>query len=216
VGESIDHNRETIRSRIRRLAVVTVCVTAAATLTASGGFLLTIPLVLGVIAESRSPRRGRWLMWVGAAYLSVTLLQMEIRILPEGVRELRSDHHLGGLGPIVFPLCIASILLIVGFDVALLIDAMRTRRSRIIPERSSSVAVNMLIWITAICFSVYSFWGIPFVVRAFNHGFDRFDILLTALALILIAITFDVALAVDTVKVWYARRMEKPWAGGPS
>ena len=84
MDQSISQDRETTRSRIRWMAIATICFTAGATLTASGAFLLTIPFVLGVIAELRSPRRGRWLMWVGAAYLSVTLLQMEIRILPEG------------------------------------------------------------------------------------------------------------------------------------
>jgi hypothetical protein len=37
-------------------------------------------------------------MWVGAAYISVTLLQMEIRMLPEILAEWRSYHRLGGLG----------------------------------------------------------------------------------------------------------------------
>jgi len=192
--------------RTRRLAIATVCVTAAATLTTGGGFLLTIPLILGVIADYRSARRGRWLMWVGAAYLSVTLLQMEILILPEFVAELRSYHHLGGLGSVVFPLSIASILLIIWCDVALLIDAVKTRRSSIAPERFSLGTTDWIVWITALLFSVYSFWGIPFLLRAFNQGFDRLDILLTELALIFIAIVFDVALVIDAVKVWHARR----------
>ncbi|MGB9234985.1 MAG: hypothetical protein WCC04_11265 [Terriglobales bacterium] len=168
---------------------------------------MTIPLVLGVIAESRSPRQGRWLMWVGAAYMSVTLLQMEIRILPEMLAELRSYHRLGGLGPILTPLCIASILLIGWCDVALLIDAITDRRSRITPERGFSNAMNLLVWITALCFSAYTFWGIPSLERVFfRYGFERLDILLTGLASILIAIMFDVALAIDAVKMWRAWR----------
>ncbi|MGA8299375.1 MAG: hypothetical protein WCB53_08775 [Terriglobales bacterium] len=190
----------------RWLAVATVSVTAAATLTASGGFLLTIPLALGVIAESHSPRRGRWLMWVGAVYLSATLLQMQIRIVPEFIAELRSYHRLGGLGPIVFPLSIASILLIVWCDVALLIDALKTSRSRTAPGGGCSSTMDVLIWITALCFSVYSFAGIPFLLHAFSHGFDRPDILLTGSALILIAIVFDVALVIDAARTFHAGR----------
>ena len=144
-------------------------------------------------------------MWVGAAFLSATLLQMQILILPEFIAELRSYHRLGGLGPIVFPLSIASILLIVWCDVALLIDAIKTSRSRIIPGGESSRAMDVLVWITALCFSAYSFAGIPFLVRAFNYGFDRRDILLTDSALILIAIVFDVALVIDAVGMFHAR-----------
>jgi hypothetical protein len=205
MDESKGQNREIIRNRMRRLAIATVCVTAAATLTASVGFLLTIPLLLGVIAESRSPRRGRWLMWVGAAYISATLLQMEIRILPEFVAEFRSHGLGGGLGPILVPLWIASILLIVWCDVELLIDAIRTRRSRT-PESGFSGAMNLLVWITALCFSVYTFWEIPSLERVFfRYGFERLDILLTGLASILIAIVFDVALAIDAAKMRRAR-----------
>jgi len=139
-------------------------------------------------------------MWVGAAYMSVTLLQMEIRILPEG-----------GLGPILTLLWIGSILLIVWCDIALLIDGVRTRRNRITPETGSSNAVNLLIWITALCFSVYTFWGIPPLERVFfRYGFERLDILLTGLASILIAIVFDAALAIDAVKMWRARGLARP------
>jgi len=83
---------------------------------------------------------------------------------------------------------------------------MRTRRSRITPESGSSGAANLLIWITALCFSLYSFWGIPSLERVFfRYGFERLDILLTGLASILIAIVFDVALVIDAAKMWRAR-----------
>jgi hypothetical protein len=144
-------------------------------------------------------------MWVGAAYLSVTLLQMEVVILPEFVTEFRSHHRIGGLGPILVPLWIASIFLIVWFDVALLIDAVKTRRGRVAPERFPSGAADWLVWIAALSFSMYSFWSIPFLIRAYNQGFDRPDILTTALALILIAAVFDIALAIDAAKMWRAR-----------
>lgn len=207
MDESISQNREVTRSRIRRLAIATACVTAAATLTTGGGFLLTIPLICGVIAESGSPRRGRWLMWVGAAYLSVTLLPMEIVILPEFITEFRSYHRLGGLGPILAPLWIASIFLIICCDVALLIDAVKTRRNRVASESLSPTMADWMVWISAVLFSVFSFWGIPFLVRAYRRGFDRSNILLTDLAIILIATVFDIALAVDAAKMWRARGM---------
>ncbi len=67
--------------------------------------------------------------------------------------------------------------------------------------------MDVLVWITALCFSLYSFWGIPSLERVFfRYGFERLDILLTGLASILIASVFDVALVTDTVKMWRAQR----------
>jgi hypothetical protein len=187
-------------SRTRWLAAATVCVTVAATLTASGGFLLTIPLILGVIADPHSPRRGRWLMWVGAAYLSLTLLQMEVGTLPEFISEARSDHLPRGFGSAAFPLSIASILLIVWCDVTLMIDVIRTRRSPTEPEGRPLGPADWMVWTAALLFSVYSFLGIPFVIHGFRHGFADRNILLTGLALILVAIAFDIALITDALR----------------
>jgi hypothetical protein len=82
----------TISHGPRWIAIAAVCVTGAATLTANGAFLMTIPLILGLIADVVGARRSRWLMWMGAAFLSVTALQMELVMLPELIAELRSHH----------------------------------------------------------------------------------------------------------------------------
>lgn len=55
--------------------------------------------------------------------------------------------------------------------------------------------------IAALLFSVYSFRGIPFLLRAFKQGFGRMDILLTEIAIILITIMFDTALLIDSAKI---------------
>jgi len=199
------------RSRLCKthwLAVATVCVTAAATLTTGGGFLLTIPLALGVIADYCSPRRGRWLMWVGAAFLSVTLLLMQILILPEFLDELRSHHNLGGLGPVLFPLSIASILLIVWCDAALVVDAVK-RRCSPTPHRRALGVGDWIVWITAPLFSTYAFGGIPGLFRAYTRGFRSLDLLLPGWAIVLIAISFDIALLIDAAKMWRARGVQK-------
>ena len=78
----------TIRHGPRWIAVATICVTVVATITTPGAFLMAIPLILGLIADALGARRGRWLMWMGAAFLSVTILQMELEIFPEFVSGL--------------------------------------------------------------------------------------------------------------------------------
>ena len=195
----------TIRHGPRWIAVATICVTVVATITTPGAFLMAIPLILGLIADALGARRGRWLMWMGAAFLSVTILQMELEIFPEFVAELRSFHKLGGLGPVLLPLWIASILSIIWCDVAFVIEGVRTRRGQVPFDRRFPTTGDWIVWVTALLFSVYSFSGVPFLVRAFKQGFDRHDIVLTALALIVIAVVFDVALMVDGMRIRHAR-----------
>lgn len=188
------------------LAIVTVSVTVAATLTATGAFLMAIPLVLGLIAQTLKARRGRWLMWMGAALLSVTILQMELVILPELITELCLHHTLGGIGGALLPFWIASILLIAWCDLAFMIDAVKTSRNRLMPETCQPGIGDWIVWITAVLFSLYAFGGTPFLIRAYRQGFDRHDIVVTALALIVIAVVFDTALLIDATRMRQARR----------
>jgi hypothetical protein len=188
------------------LAIATVCVTVVATITVPGAFLMAIPLVLGLIADVLGACRGRWLMWMGAAFLSVTILQMEFAIFPEFVTELRSFHKLGGLGPVQLPLWTASILLIAWCDVAFVIDAVKGSDGRGSVDANFPAAGDWIVWIAALLFSVYAFWSIPFLIRAAKQGFDRHDIVLTALASILIAIVFDIALINDARRMRQGRR----------
>jgi len=162
---------------------------------------MVIPLVLGLVTEALGARRGRWLMWMGAAFLSVTVLQMELVIFPEFVAELRLHHSLGGIGSSLPPFWIASILLIVCCDVAFIVDAVKGNRNRTLPERRSASIEDWIVWITALLFSMYSFGGAPFLVRAYRHGFDRHDIVMTALASIVIAVVFDAALVIEAARM---------------
>lgn len=190
---------KTIGGGLRILVIATIFATAAATLTASGGFLLTVPLILGLIAEWSAPRRGRWLMWAGAAYLTVTLLQMEVRVLPEFLAEWHSGRILGTLGRVVFPFSVASVLLILWCDVALVLDALRNRHNSETVERNSAGAGDWIVWISALLFSVYSFSGIPFLIHSYGHGFHSIDVSMTAGALIVIAVSLDLALLEDAI-----------------
>ncbi len=79
----------------------------------------------------------------------------------------------------------------------LVIDAVKRRE-----RRSPPSAVDSIVWISALLFTVYAFWPVPFLIRAYRHGFDRADILLVAWAVIVIAVWFDVALVVDAVNMW--------------
>jgi hypothetical protein len=168
-------------------------------------FLLTIPLILGVIADFGTPRRGRWLMWLGAGYVSVTLLQMEIVMLSEILAEIRSHHTGSGWGVFLF----VSIASIVCCDVVLLIDAVNARQHPATFDASFIGWGDWIVWGAALCVSVYAFAAIPLLVRVHQLHAERSDILLTDLASILIVAIFDVALVRDAVKTVRARRIAR-------
>lgn len=201
---SASQQRRAMGSGTRWLAVATVCVTAAGTL-GTGGLLTTIPLILGVVAEALAPRRGKWLMWLGAAYLSVLVLPMEILLLPEFMASPLVKQY--ARVAIESTLWIASMCLIVSCDVALIMDAVKTRHNRIVAQRRLLGLGDWLVWTTAVCFTAYSFWGVPSLLRAYKH-FNRIDILLVNLPVILILLMFDTLLLVDAVMIWRARGAE--------
>jgi hypothetical protein len=127
--------------------------------------------------------------------MTLTILQMEIRLLPGFFTSL-----IDTLQAIYLALWIASICLIVCCDVVLTIDAVRTRRDSV-PRRFRALG-DCIVWISGVCFTVYAFWGARWVVRAYNHNHGlRFDIVSTALALALLALTFDTLLLIDAVKM---------------
>ena len=193
--------------KVRRLpSLGTACALAVVLFILPLGILflsLAVPLILGVIADFGSSRRGRWLMWLGAAYVSVTLLQMEIVMLSEILAEVRSHHTGSGWGIFLF----VSITSIVCCDVVFLIDAVRARRHPVTSDASFIGWGDWIVWGTALCFSVWAFAAIPLLVRVHQRLSGRSDILLTALASILIGVIFDVALVRDAVKTVRARRV---------
>ena len=203
------NTRGIVTKSTRWLAVAAGCFTAVTGTISVGGLFFVAPifLILGVVFQPRARRLGRWLIWVGAAFLNLMALPQGIVLLPEYFKTMHIDpHYQHDALRFLIPLWVVSLLLILWCDLALVIDAVKTSRSRIASEMFSPDPADWMVRITALLFSVYSFWGIPFLLRAFNQGFDRLDILLTALALILIALVFDIALAIDAAKMWRARR----------
>jgi hypothetical protein len=201
MSERANQDVTTVRRSPRRIAIGAVCVTVVATITAPGAFVWAIPLILGLIADTFAARRSQWLMWAGAAYLSLTALFMEAAILPEFVAELRVHHRLGGVGPVLLPFWIASILLIVWCDVAFIIDAVRAVSRRVPAERRARGVGDWIVWITALSFTIYSFWVMRFFFGAYTHGLVSPGIALPTLAPVVIATILDIALIIDATRM---------------
>lgn len=122
INESEYRTNMIVSGKIRWLAVVTGCFTAVAGSFGFGLYFSIVPtfLIVGAIAQPRSPRSGRWLMWVGALFLSLW-------VLPVGISALLSYRLVGRLD--VIALSLVSVLLVSSCDFALLIDAVRMRRA---------------------------------------------------------------------------------------
>src|SRR5277367_6183861 len=74
-GESRNYADQLVPPRTRWLAIVAGCVSGLAGLLPFGPLFSALPLilVLGAILQRWSPHLGRWLMWLGAFYLTLVV-----------------------------------------------------------------------------------------------------------------------------------------------
>jgi len=188
-----------VSARVRWLAIAAGCFSASAGFLAFGWLFPLVPafLVLGAVVQPRSPRPGKWLMWLGAFFLSLVVLPIGVEMLFGGIRSLRLHHE--GFIIVPFSLSLVSVLLVLLCDTALLIDGMTMRRNLREKVQSSQRSLNWLVWIAAMILSVYLTAMSVAALRAYNlHG--RLDVLLMWATLSSIVLLFDVALVVQAVK----------------
>ncbi len=112
----------TVSNKIRWLAGATGCLTAVTGCLDAGLGFAVVPgfLVAGAALAGRFPRNGRVLIWFGAVVLTLCVLPVGAGILLLSLR--------GGTDPRVRAAAVVSVLLVVWCDVALVTDAVKTRR----------------------------------------------------------------------------------------
>jgi len=159
---------------------------------------MPVLLVLGAVVQPYSIRPGRWLTWVGASFLSVTILPAAA-VLPLG--DALAPH--GVLGRFFFPLWIASLILIVWCDAALITDAIKIR-GRADPSRRPPGVGEWLVWSVAVFLSLWVLWvGVSVSPALYRRvGSQYFPSLLyvgICLAWVLIVVSFDIALVIDAL-----------------
>jgi hypothetical protein len=105
-----------------------------------GWFFLLVPcvLILGAIVQPRFHRPGRWLLALGACILTfyASFLGLPAVLL---IRRLRLHHNLEDVGFLF--LCLVSVLLVVWCDVALVVDARKSRRT---PDPTGRISLVLL------------------------------------------------------------------------
>ena len=181
-----------ISKKLRLLAIATGC------LVASTAVLLqwTDPigptfLALGAAIQPRSPRLGRWLMWVSALLMNVLTYAF--------AREMLAGINVGEL-PIPGFVILLAFALILSCDFMLVMDAaLWTRRKTERVQVSTHKSLDWVVWIAALALSFYFLWRTLPAVRAYELS-GRSDAVLTALGLAAIGVFFDIALIIHAFK----------------
>jgi hypothetical protein len=191
---------EILRARVRILAMAAGC-SPLLTLLNPMGLVYSIPIVLGAIVQPRFPRVGRRLTWAGAAILTIVIAPEDVILLSEAIHTLPVEHR--PFTVLLAGLWVLSLLLIVWCDAALIIEAVRTRRCRVVQQYSPSAGF----WVTCIAAVLISCGLIPGVASGLRvfHTYGRLDILLLQLGLASVVILFDAGLVIDLIRMGRAR-----------
>jgi hypothetical protein len=201
--ELSNYAEELVASKTRLLALITGCVSCVAGSLPFGPLFSLLPaiLVLGAVLQRWSPRPGRWLMWLGAFFLTV-----EMGLLL-GPTVLRPPHVLDTNILIVFTLCSVSLVLVGWCDVALIIDS---RRAKSVPDLANQAfprAADWIIGILALCLTISAVWSILSSFFPLRH-YGRLDISLFAIVFGIVVAAFDAAIVAHAVKMYRGRRVE--------
>lgn len=136
-------------------------------------------------------------MWLGALFLTVAEAPIGVAMLTQPVQWiLRSYQDYVLLGTSL--LILGSVLIVVGCDVALAVDAyaLRGNRGAVQPSRRNW---DWIVWISAFFLSVWLLKWSVLVALAYRRN-GRLDILLLYLGLGLIVAGFDAALAIEAMR----------------
>jgi len=178
--------------KLRRLAIVTGCFVAI-----SGVLLMwtdPIPsclLVLSAAIQPRSPRPGRWLMWVSA--LSVTVFAAVV-IFADGVAGLS-----GLTTTIPGAVILVALAAELWCDVALVLEAARRMRNHPAEAPRSRRNLDWVVWTAAVVMTGYYSWASAHNIRMYS-SYGRLANLLPWPALTVVMLLFDVALLIHAAK----------------
>lgn len=170
-----------VSAKLRWLAVFAGCSSAIFGVIAFGAPFL----ILGAVIQPRARTSGRWLMWLGAVLLSL--------VVPYGIGIVFSRFS---WKIEIFPLFLLSTVLVCWCDLAIVMEALRSKRN---PWVQGS-----LDWLTWIAASVLTLWsvlsGVETALAYQRMGGLRLDLILTTIGLNVVILFFDGALILQAVK----------------
>jgi hypothetical protein len=138
-------------------------------------------------------------MWLGALLVSIVVVPFGPGIVFENAHTLRSDHGVEAVA--IFSMFVASTMLVVWCDVALVMEALRRKH-----DQWARGSLDWVAWIVAVILSVWCVLGGVRNVRAYRRlGGLGLDTILTSVGFVAVILFFDLALIVHAVK---SRRTE--------
>lgn len=184
----------------RVIAIAAGCFSGAAGSLEYGPFFLIVPavLVLGAIIQPWSTRPGRWLMWLGAFFLTLYEGAFFVPQIAEVITSQFASLDSVAI-QVLFLLTLVSVFLIIWCDAALVVDARRSKRALGTTEPNYPIVADYVVWGAALCLSVLTGWGIIASLFPFLH-YDRWDIFVVALVFGLAVAMLDVALVIHAVR----------------
>ncbi len=197
IDDSRDQS-EILPGRIRLLAIVTGCCTGIAGFIPFGPFvsLIALLLVVGATLQPYSPRSGRWLLWLGAFFVTMFV---GVFLAPQAVwvsRIFRLHHEIAILTFLFF--FIASIPLVIWCDVALAAEALRRTHAKAENHKPSRIA-GVLVWVVAAFLTLLLLPDYIRGVLSYSHS-GRLDILLLSLLFGSAILLFDLMLVINAFR----------------
>lgn len=181
----------------RWLALLVGCIAfVAESMPPSPVSTLVVPtsLILGAIIQPYSPRPGRWILSVGAFYLSLSGVPYLALMVAGGAMHLLNSQSLDSL--LLLLALVAPLVLLIWCDLALILDARRQGRNSQTPGMDVARLGDWLVSIAAACLSLTM---LPGSFRAARTG--RWDILALQLLFAFVVIWFDVALVSRIIRM---------------
>jgi hypothetical protein len=176
-GESRNYADQLVPPRTRWLAIVAGCVSGLAGSLPFGPLFSALPLilVLGAILQRWSPHLGRWLMWLGAFYLTLVVAVFLGPAVLSAKQPLAPYYDRNILT--FFALSVASLALVGWCDVALIIDARKSKDASAPANQVFPRTADWLVGMFALCLTAYAVWSI---LASFYpvHRFGNWGILL--------------------------------------
>lgn len=195
--------------KTRWLAILAGCLSGLAATFVFGPFMFIFSslLILGAVVQPRWHRPGRWLLAFGA--FIQTFYSIGFVLLQEvfAVRSLPAFRTLADRIYLFIFLLVAStsVLLVAWCDVALIVDARKSRHAAELAEQHFPSVGDWIVWAIAACISVPVVYGIPAYFRLYRSA--TFNVFLPNLLLTVGIIGLDTALVISGIRTRRARRL---------
>lgn len=199
-------NQEIVPGKVRVLAIAAACLAGLSGSLLFGPlfFVFSLPLIVGTVVQPWSPGPGRWLMWVGAFFVTVYVGGF---VTPEAIDSFRTIRYIHDRN-IILLLSLFSLatLAAVACDIVLIAEAWVGRRISRASKPFPRIG-DWVVWMSAVSLSAIVFPADIRSVFKYPH-ITRLEILLTALIFAVVA-WFDAALVVDIIRKLRAQWLRK-------